>query len=301
MRNLTPYAPLFALLASCGSAASGTDAQEAGGSGIARAQVTITANSKSRLMPKNAVTPGFSKLTAEIMTVDALAGSANDVSIGGPASLGSVPITAASSACETTGCRVTFPRVVIDSTLAGLMTVVSDSRGENTLWHTTYTTAVNANQVIERARSGGAIDTSAPAYVLAESALPALGKLLGADANTLVARGLCLGLVWSDRGEDTGEGKGFAGARIKLGDTGGTAPSLYYLNDDLNLLSTSGTNQEGLFVLVGPDVFAQGYVAPKNYSVPLTVQNATSVGVFSDARAIVRPGVVTVVPIIPRR
>lgn len=301
MRQSTFIAALFALLAGCVDAVKNADGAVDKGNGVTRSQITVTANSKSRLMPSNAVSPGFDRLTAGIMTVDDVADPASDITPMGPASLSLVPLTAASSSCESTGCKFTFPRLVIDSSLHGLMSVVTDDRGANSAWHTTYSTIINSNQIIDRARSGGAIDTFAPAYVLAESALPALGKLLKIDANALVARGLCLGLVWSSRGEGTGEGSGFASARIELGDTGGTAPSLYYLNDAMNLVVQTGTNSDGLFVLLGPDLSQAGSVAPKSYYVPLTVKNALSAGVFNDAYAIVRPGVVTVVPIIPRR
>ena len=266
----------------------------------AQARVIVTSTGKSKLMPANAVSPGFENLNVDLMTVDALIDPNAAVAPGGASSLGQIPMQAASPQCEVMGCQWNMSGVLIKAQNRGLMSVVSDTRAAP-VWHTTYALVVNGNQILDNVQQGSAIRTFAPAYVLAEAAVTKLAQLVGTDPNTLVARGACVGLVWNGRGEGTGIAPGFAAATVALGATGGTLPDLYYLNDALDTVTTTGTNQDGLFVLVGPDLSQPGAVAPTTYAVPITVNRATSAGVFENNIAIVRPGIVTVVPIIPRR
>jgi hypothetical protein len=297
MRHLYASLCLSALLTSCvtapGDAASTTPAD-------LQAKVTVTSTGRSKLMPANATSPGFGNLKVDLMTLDALVDPNAVVTPGGPASLGQIAMQSASPQCEVIGCPWNMTDVQIKSTNRGLVSVVTD--GHSTpVWHTTYALVVNGNQVLDNVKLASPIRSFAPAYVLAEAAVTKLAQLVGTDAATLVQRGVCLGLVWSGRGEGTGIAPGFAGAAVQLGATGGTLPDLYYLNDALDAISTTGTNQDGLFVLVGPDLSQKSAVAPTTYGVPITVDRATSAGVFDNNVAIVRPGIVTVVPIIPRR
>jgi len=265
-----------------------------------QATASVTGTSKSKLIPDNAVTPGFTDLVIDLMTVDDVIARQTDVTPGGAASLGQMVLQTASPQCEVMGCQWVMPNVPMSSSTRGLMSVVSDGRALP-VWHPTYAMVINSNQMLDHSGTNAAMRTFAPSYVLAEAAIQNLAQLLGTDGNTLVARGVCLGLVWSERGEGKGIGTGFAGAAIELGSTGGTPPDLYYLNDTMNVLTETGTNRDGVFVLVGPDLSQPGAVVPTTFAVPVTVTRALSAGVFENNFAIVRPGIVTVVPQIPRR
>lgn len=208
----------------------------------------------------------------------------------------------ASPGCEVSGCQFHMSQVAINAGLQGLMSVVSDARTVGPkAWHTTYAMVINQNQIVDSAKEAAPVSAFAPAFVLSVGTITQLATLTGTDSNTLVSRGVCLGLVWSTRGEGTGIGMPYAGARIALNSATGTSPTLYYLNDAMNTVTTLGTNQDGLFILVGADLTQSGSVAPASYAVPLTVNNAVSAGTFVSPTCIVRPGIVTVVPIIPRR
>lgn len=295
-------AVLFLSLVSlnCVSAPEGAAAAQT----VDQASVTVTAAGISWLIPPSTPSPGFADLEVDVMSVASLATPGTDIAASGNASLGHIPLQSASASCEVAGCQWHLPDVLIAPTSGGLMSLLSDTRASGAVWHDTYALMVNPNQILDSVRLGSPISAFAPSYVLANTGIDKLAALLSTDANALLAKGLCLGLVWSGRGEGTGIAPGFAGATIEATTASGTALDVYYFNDAMTQLSTSGTNQAGLFVLVGQSAAADGnqtVETPSTYSVALTISRAQSAGNYQDNVAIVRPGVVTVMPMIPRR
>lgn len=260
-------------------------------------KVTITGNGKAWVIAPDAQ-PAFSELNVDVVAANDVADPARDVAVAGAASLGHIGLQAAAPACSVTGCQWHMPSVALTGASMGLMAVVSDARKNETVWQTTYSMIVNPNQIGDNIALGGAIDASAPGYVMAQTSLGRLASALSIPAADLVRRGVFVGRLWSGRGEGTGFAPGVAGAKIVLGETAGFAPTLLYVNDNVTDLSTSGTtNIDGLFVLVGPDNSA----GATSFAVPLSVTQTAAQGTYTHNVAIVRPGTLVTMPIIPRR
>jgi hypothetical protein len=265
---------------------------------VVRRAVTVTGHGKVMMVPAHQSSPGLSAVNVDVMALDALLDPKVSIAPQGPASLGHMAMQSASTACEDEGCLWTMPRVELAQASAGLVAVTADARAAGALWATTYAGIVNPNQVFDSSARGTPIDASAPGYVLAQASIVKLAELLGLDGPTLVARGVFIGRVWSSRGEGEGMGTPVAGAAVTVAEAQATAPAVYYLNDALTALARNGTNQDGLFVMVGaPDA-----PVPPSYRVPLTLsQLGGSRAVYAEPFAVIRPGAIVTLPIIPRR
>lgn len=296
--RLPPIALTIFVASACGVACADADATAAGKMPATAIKSTITGVAKLWLIAPDP-DPGFSQLNVDMFAADALASPATDIAPSGAASLGHMAVQSASTACSETGCQWHMPSVPLTGAALGLMAAVSDARANNPVWQTTYSLIVNPDQVQDNIVLGSAVDASAPGYVLAATSMARLAGVLHMAEGDLLARGVCLGLVWSTRGEGSGIGRGFAGATVALGGSAGPLPSIFYVNDAITALAPGGTTKaDGLFVLVGPE---PGAAAPASYAVPITVGQAATVGSFVGNVAIVRPGVLTVMPIIPSR
>ena len=264
----------------------------------ARRAVTVTGHGKVMMIPATQISPGLSQVTVDVMTLDAIADPNTIIEPKGPASLGHVTMQTASTACEVEGCPWIMQGVELAQANAGLVAVTADMRAVGPLWATTYAGIVNPNQVLDSWARGTPVEASAPGYVLAQASVNKLAELLGTDAAALVARGVFIGRVWSSRGEGEGLGTPVAGATITVAAPNAVSPTVHYLNDGLTALSQSGTNQEGLFVMVG----AADAPTPASYRVPLTLARlGGSNAVYTAPYAVVRPGSIVTLPIIPRR
>ena len=293
--HLAAFTAIFVCAACVDSSSGGTAAVPA-----TAIKVTITGTGTSWVIAPDP-SPGFSQLKVDVFAANDVANPAADIASGGAASLGHINIESAATSCEVTGCQWHLPSVPLVGASMGLMAAVADARATGPVWQTTYSMIVNPNQIQDNIVLGSPISASAPGYVLPTVSVTRLAAALKISATDLLSRGVCLGLVWAGRGEGTGFASGVGGATITLGVTSGAAPDLYYVNDAISDLSnTSTTNQDGLFVLVGAAATA-GVTPTTSYAVPIVVAQATSAGTFVNNVAIVRPGALTVVPIIPRR
>jgi hypothetical protein len=297
MRSLLTALPICLLLAACGSSVDSFATPK--GPVAAQPLVTITGKGRSMLIPPTYPSPGFAKINLDLVRTADVANPNSDVAPAGRDSLGHMALQTAAPSCEIDGCQWHMRQVAISDAPMGLMAVLSDARTTQPVWHTTYAQVVNPNQIKDSLTQATAINASAPGYMLAHAAVEKLATLLMVTPDEMVARGVCIGLVWAGRGEGTGYAKGVEAARVAIADANAkSVPTVVYLNDALTTVVTTGTNTDGLFVLLGPLHPATPVLS---YSVPLTITNASAAGVFDNTVAIVRPGAVTVMPMIPRR
>jgi hypothetical protein len=301
MRRLPTLMPLFLLFTAC---ISGPEPGDGGGGG--GVSVNLAGRARAWRIPDTDTAVAFGRLDVDVFRLRDVADPSRDIAPGSATSLRHLALQSASEACEVYGCQWSASGVPLADASEGLMVAVSDARAEGqTAWQSTYALAFNANQILDAQRAPGTIAAAGMGYVLPQTSVARLALAMGVSAGELVARGACIGLLWEDRGEGRGYGTGLGGASIVVGPTAGPAPEVIYLNDALTQRNNANrTNQDGVFVLLGaaaPAPAAEPAEAPGSWAVPIAVQNTPEMARYVGNVAVVRPGAITVVPIIPRR
>jgi hypothetical protein len=240
----------FNILTACGSAPSST------ATGDAAITVSFKGVVKAFPIPSNESLPAFTNLRMRLydgngIWPDPVGGDAPVAS-----SLYDAGVPSASNNCAASGCAFLDNSQNIAGTGPNLVSLISGSvAASQMLWAPVYTNLVDSQSLTNAQQHRGVIYANAPAYAISLYGLGKLAVQLGvADANTLLERGLIIGMV---RGKDPTDFSGglppaVAGAKINLTAEQSAAVSLYYPNDTYtNAALAVSTNADGVFYLLG--------------------------------------------------
>lgn len=254
--------------------------------------VHLTGRAGWFLVPSYEVGKSFAGLQVSVLSYEALASTEalsrlkDDSSIGG-----------ASSNCAGSGCTFKLPQVPLDSATKGVWAYVSPSTtASQKVWQPVATMVVNPNQLLMSNRFHTAVAAENKALLLSKEAVAKLAALVDLDADSLVARGACLAFVASSRTYTGGDVPGVQAARVQFAAGQGDNALAVYPDDSYARLQTIGTNSAGAVLIVGPPVALR---AGAQYAMGVQVAATGSGMQWPNAEVVVRPGMLTVMPLLP--
>ena len=272
-------------LSACGSGGYNSDSGSGGGS------AAVTGSMSQLLLPSTEAPQSFSPMQASFFSYEVLAGKGGVLApLASPLTL-----TVGSSSCAAAGCSYQGGQVPLHSATLGVFVQLAGTAATQSAYVPTATLVVNANQLQTNARSGGDVKAQGLAYAVSTAGLAQVAKLTGLASDVLLARGVALGFVATNRTFSSGAVPAQSTAMISLTNPPAGA-SVYYPDDDWNTVTTQGTNARGAFIVVGattPPADGSGT------AIGVTVSATGSALKYLDQSVIVRPGLVTAVPILP--
>jgi hypothetical protein len=217
--------------------------------------VAVSGNVQEMTLPPSAASTDFSQLEIGVANPGTLL-----VNPDAPA-LAQAPLDTTATGCTVDGCPWSLPQVDINGSGLGLVGIVSDLRPAGQQLYARAYTGIASPATMTTAKTGKSdIATTAPTFAVPISTLNTIVQLVAdpnvADANTLIARGVMIGLVVGKPSEATpatnNQPPFIAGATVTPDSLAAGNLSMYFPNDDYTALNSNNvTNAHGMFIGVG--------------------------------------------------